>query len=1045
MLPSFRVNQHTFQRAHILEASRQADTHGELHRKACDVTGKLGSLYDTKTDSFIKHHPLLREPSWYIKNVTPTCYWWSSHKNNESEIPADKLDIEDELCLSLYLGLCGDKLNGRASLINYEQPIDHRTIFLFYSYRTREQFLPTDSFLASTFFPNGTFDELNVDGSHIVHGIIWGFEVLFAIQIPNTIEVMGDGSDITRLFNKIRDILKQNSSLPIRLTDDEQNLWSKLSVQILETSPHLSFDQVTHIQSIIYRIQRFQCYWRYYEYPLVYILQPVKWIYHTASDVDDQCSENGFPKELKQIQRHLYLLQNKLNRLTLSLRLLQEADKEKFLLLQFTDIKNEFHQLEEKRRELLQNLISILIDVRHGKQDLHMLLKIIEEHQYDSLRLSAIDPLIEKCEGLYNKTLLINQLRQENFDYLQITDDQTSSKKEQILKLFGNSIHTIHVLCSSDVLMKRNKTLWNSYRQELIKKRNEDSTVRLIYADLSYCKHEDVKETIIISCSSQTTKPISSPIQQIPEKKDINVLLLGESGVGKSTFINAFVNYLTFDSLEQAVTGEPVVLIPVSFLITVTDKLEEFVVKFGDVDVNEDHNHSGQSVTQYCRSYVFDINIILRLRLFDTPGIGDTRGLDQDQKNIDRILSYINNFTHINAVCILLQPNIIRLNAFFRSCVIQLFTYLTPAARDNIVFCFTNTRATFFAPGNTAPLLKSFLKELPISDIPFSRKNSFCFDSESFRYLAAVKNNVEFNEHQRQECHKSWTGSVTESERLLKFICTLKPYYIAEWHSAKHAKIEINQMIRPIMEAFRTVLFNMILQKQSENHIQVVLNPKPIVDPRTVSAICYRGNCDPTRIQCNNFFIPQYTVHQFNCTTTELNAECVSCQCAMGAHLFIDYELNYEVVSIIEPAKPIDDETINQWLQLCNKFANFLNSNEMFFLYLDQFIDEEHLLKIAEKSLDGSKYMANSRLYDILLSIKSTFETYISMENAENEPDLNEIYEWIKSAKSLSDIKSQLAAIKEGQLKLLESQERIVQIPSQCTGILARIAEQSIH
>ncbi|CAG8821274.1 30289_t:CDS:1, partial [Racocetra persica] len=39
-------------------------------------------------------------------------------------------------------------------------------------------------------------------------------------------------------------------------------------------------------------------------------------------------------------------------------------------------------------------------------------------------------------------------------------------------------------------------------------------------------------------------------------RKEINILLLGETGVGKSTFINAFANYLKFNSLEDAISDE---------------------------------------------------------------------------------------------------------------------------------------------------------------------------------------------------------------------------------------------------------------------------------------------------------------------------------------------------------------------------------------------------------------------------------------------------------------------------------------------------------
>jgi GTPase SAR1 family protein len=41
-----------------------------------------------------------------------------------------------------------------------------------------------------------------------------------------------------------------------------------------------------------------------------------------------------------------------------------------------------------------------------------------------------------------------------------------------------------------------------------------------------------------------------------PVTGDINILLLGPTGVGKTTFINAFANYLVYNSLDEAIEGQ---------------------------------------------------------------------------------------------------------------------------------------------------------------------------------------------------------------------------------------------------------------------------------------------------------------------------------------------------------------------------------------------------------------------------------------------------------------------------------------------------------
>jgi hypothetical protein len=165
-----------------------------------------------------------------------------------------------------------------------------------------------------------------------------------------------------------------------------------------------------------------------------------------------------------------------------------------------------------------------------------------------------------------------------------------------------------------------------------------------------------------------------------------------------STWINAFVNYLTYDSLESALHSDLQWLIPCSFTTQAKDascnegRFVQRMVKIGSSPEERD-GAQGQSATQQTSVYTIDIKNT-RVRLIDTPGIGDTRGLDQDNKNMANILRVLRTYKTLHGVMILLKPNAARLTVMFRFCIKQLLTHLHKNAAKNIVFGFTNTRGS---------------------------------------------------------------------------------------------------------------------------------------------------------------------------------------------------------------------------------------------------------------------------------------------------------------------------------------------------------------
>ncbi|XP_022805035.1 uncharacterized protein LOC111342248 isoform X2 [Stylophora pistillata] len=224
-------------------------------------------------------------------------------------------------------------------------------------------------------------------------------------------------------------------------------------------------------------------------------------------------------------------------------------------------------------------------------------------------------------------------------------------------------------------------------------------------------------------------------------KEDVNILILGETGVGKSTWINGIANYLKHSSLQAAMADRQfTVLIPFRFAYT-SEEGEGIDVSFGS-DANE-ILATGQSATQSPREYMFETDNA-KFHLIDTPGIGDCRGTDKDKENFDNTLAFLTIYDKIHAVVVLLKPNNARLTVAFKFCVLELLTHLHKSLESNIIFAFTNSRGTFYQPGDTLPVLKELLAKHNLK-IDVSPSNYFCFDNEAFRYLSFLGLNLGLN------------------------------------------------------------------------------------------------------------------------------------------------------------------------------------------------------------------------------------------------------------------------------------------------------------
>jgi hypothetical protein len=353
--------------------------------------------------------------------------------------------------------------------------------------------------------------------------------------------------------------------------------------------------------------------------------------------------------------------------------------------------------------------------------------------------------------------------------------------------------------------------------------------------------------------------------------------------VGKSTFINAFVNYLTFDTLEDAKKHDELTwVIPCSFSTQTMDRegpdgeIVETEIKVGSRS-DENDGSKGASATQQTivhvsQSHCADISCLqatlvltrilqsvetgaATIRLIDTPGIGDTRGIAYDRKNMADILQTLSNYDELHGILILLKSNSARLTISFIYCLKELLKHLHRSASSNMVFGFTNTRISNYTPGDTYGPLKSLLGDHPDVGLSLTTHTTYCFDSESFRYLAAYKNNVFLDNE--EDFRRSWQHSRTEALRLVKNFNSKPPHSVNSTLSLNGARELISELTKPMAEISQTIRANIALCADKEKELgntrltgnnlrkrvqlqRIQLHPKTLDKPRTV---CTDASC----------------------------------------------------------------------------------------------------------------------------------------------------------------------------------------------------------
>ncbi|XP_078535180.1 uncharacterized protein LOC144821906 isoform X2 [Lissotriton helveticus] len=174
---------------------------------------------------------------------------------------------------------------------------------------------------------------------------------------------------------------------------------------------------------------------------------------------------------------------------------------------------------------------------------------------------------------------------------------------------------------------------------------------------------------------------------QKPTYDDKVIMLLGAAGSGKTTLINGMVNYILGVKWEDGFRLKLIEEANQSQAVTQTS-----------------------SITSYHLIHQEGFQVPYSLTIIDTPGFGDTRGIDRDRFIVEQIREFFSpgGVDHLDAVCFVVQSSLARLTPSHRYIFDSILSIFGKDVADSILVLIT------FADGQKPPVLEAIREaEMP--------------------------------------------------------------------------------------------------------------------------------------------------------------------------------------------------------------------------------------------------------------------------------------------------------------------------------------------
>ncbi|CAF1428164.1 unnamed protein product [Rotaria sordida] len=158
---------------------------------------------------------------------------------------------------------------------------------------------------------------------------------------------------------------------------------------------------------------------------------------------------------------------------------------------------------------------------------------------------------------------------------------------------------------------------------------------------------------------------------------EINIVIIGETGTGKSTLINYLTNLFYDGSLTNLKIAIPTRYLKSNMSSIMPEHHENYL------------NDITHCKTSQCTKYQFKIQQVY-FNFFDTPGINDTGGYLTDNENLNKIFECIQSFDYLTGLVLILNGTQARLTINIKNVLERFHDRIPDIFYSNIILILTN-------------------------------------------------------------------------------------------------------------------------------------------------------------------------------------------------------------------------------------------------------------------------------------------------------------------------------------------------------------------